>query len=311
MAIPVDSATLFFNEQKMLSFCSHDYLGLSDHTELKKNAIKFLLQYGLCGTSYADPDFCLNHQKQLEDKFAHLVGKETAFFFSIPPDLSVLLDETKFLKTESISSLSGHFSDLKSQGLLAKKNNALFCIDDSHSFAVFGKDGMGLSSYADGVDLITGAFDKGGGVFGYYLACNQKLADSLHINKQLLPSPLLGALDTVFELIPQMEGERKQLQQRAHFLREQLQEIGFAPIPSLSPLIALPFKLKDEAEALRKSLLDAHIFIAPPKQHDQVYLLQVILTSTHMPDHLALLIKEIKALNRLLERNLAPLLKTY
>ncbi|HSX12329.1 MAG TPA: aminotransferase class I/II-fold pyridoxal phosphate-dependent enzyme [Rhabdochlamydiaceae bacterium] len=296
MIVPVDGATLFLHDQKWLSFCSHDYLALSDHPEIKKNAIKFLLQYGLCATSYED-SLSLSHQKQLEEKFAALLGKERLFFFPSAPDLSLLLSDIKWIAIESICSLGGHFSDLASFVAAAQQRQALCCIDDSHSFALFGREGMGLAAHLSSIDLITGSLSKGCGVYGYYLACNQIIAD--HIIQKMaphyLPSPVIGALDCALELIPQMEGERQQLLQRAHFLRTELQEAGLEIIPSIAPLIALSFQTKEEAEALKRALHDAQILVAPPKQMHSRFLLQLALTSSHMPDYLALLIHEIRA----------------
>lgn len=299
---PIDGASIFLNDQKFLSFCSHDYLGLSDHPEVKKNAVKFLLQYGMSATSFEDLSFILNYQKQLEEKFARFLGKETVFFFSSPPDVHSLLKGKNIVSAESIHSLGGNFSDLRQLVEIAEKTRSLLCVDDSHALALFGKDGMGICAHRHEIDVIVGSFNKGCGVFGYFLACDEKIAHFIQ-HKDHFPSAVIGALDAVFELVPQMEGERKQLQQRAHFLRKELQELGLDPIPSTSPLIALPFSSKEEAEALRKSLLEAKILVAAPKPLKDTFLLQFTLTSAHMPDHLALLINSIKAWQEALVAN--------
>jgi 7-keto-8-aminopelargonate synthetase-like enzyme len=49
--IPINGAFILFEDKKMLSFCSHDYLGLADNPEIKKNAIKYLLQHGITASS--------------------------------------------------------------------------------------------------------------------------------------------------------------------------------------------------------------------------------------------------------------------
>lgn len=286
MLTPIDSASVFLGDRKYFSFSSHDYLGLSDHPEIKKNAIKLLLQYGMCATSCEDPSFAFKHQKQIEEKLAELLGKEQVFFFTSPP--SIPLKNLTF--AESIHSLGGHFTDLTRM----KQKDSFLCVDDSHSLGLFGKEGMGISAHCEGIDLITGSFSKGCGAFGYYLACSKKMGDLMQKTSDLLPSCVLGALDAAFELIPHMEGERKQLEQRAHFLRSELLEIGFAPIPSISPLIALPFDTKEEAEALRKNLFEGEILVAPPKEFNRQFLLQFPLTAAHMPDHLGLLLQQLK-----------------
>lgn len=298
MIVPIDGATFFLNDQKHLSFCSHDYLGLSDHSEVKKNAIKFLLQYGMCATTSENPSYAFNHQKQLEDKLAVLLGKEIVLFFSSPPPISSMGKNVIF--AESIHSIGGHFTDLSQ---ISIPKDSLLCVDDSHSFALFGKEGMGLSAHQNGIDLITGSLSKGCGVFGYYLACSLQTADLIQKIPDPFPSAVIGALEAALELIPNMEGERKQLEQRSHFLRSALEEIGLKPISSISPLVALPFDSQEEAEALRKSLSEAHICVAPSKKLHGQFLLQFALTSAHMPDHLALLMSEIKAWKEALVAN--------
>lgn len=45
--LPIHAASSLYEEQPHVSFCSYDFLGLSEHPEVKKNAMKYLLQYGV------------------------------------------------------------------------------------------------------------------------------------------------------------------------------------------------------------------------------------------------------------------------
>ena len=78
--IPINGAFILLEDQKLLSFCSHDYLGLADHPEMKKNAIKYLLQHGITASSESR-DLYLNCQQELETKLSTLLNRETALFF--------------------------------------------------------------------------------------------------------------------------------------------------------------------------------------------------------------------------------------
>lgn len=330
----------------MLSFCSHDYLGLSEHPDVKKNAIKFILQYGMSSPSYECKDLSHHYQKQCEEKLAGLLCKEHVFFFPSREvtnhillsllsehaalfidvschrslaehaghnvfffehhnrhQLEALLKNStvslKIIVTESIFSLGGDYTDLEGLSTLAEQFEALLYVDDSHAFGLFGKEGIGLAPIVKGVDFISGSLNKACGIYGSYLACSKIMRDFLlhHANESFvhhLPSAVIGGLDAAFDLIPQMDGERLQLQQRAHFLRNQLQGLKLEIIPSNSPLISVIFQTEDEAEDLRIHLFHANIFIAPPHVQNGCYLLQFVVTSAHMPDHLNTLIESIK-----------------
>nr|NGX27754.1 8-amino-7-oxononanoate synthase [Chlamydiota bacterium] len=78
--IPINGAFILFEDQKMLSFCSHDYLGLADNPEIKKNAIKYLLQHGITASSESR-DLYLSCQQDLETKLSSMLRRETALFF--------------------------------------------------------------------------------------------------------------------------------------------------------------------------------------------------------------------------------------
>lgn len=346
--IPIDSANIFYQNQRFLSFCSHDYLALSDHSDIKKNAMKFLLQYGISSVDYEEKYFIHTTQRQLEEKLSEALLREDLLFFpsaslanqtlfSLFEEGALFIDESsketlfyrqahyfnhshlehldhlltksssplKIIATESIFSLGGDCADLAGLIALKERHGALLCVDDSHSIALFGEEGMGLASSFKEVDIISGALGKGCGVYGGFVAGSKKLRHSL-IEKSgyhLLPAAVIGGLDYALELIPQMEGERKQLQQRAHFLRNQLTTLGFDLIASNTPLISLLFSTEEEACSLRKTLLDAQIFIASPRPYKEKRALQLCLTSSHTQSHLSHLFKQMTSWKEALVAN--------
>ena len=344
--IPIDGANIVCQDHKMLSFCSHDYLGLSEHSDVKKNAIKAILQYGMSSPSYECTDLSHRLQKQCEERLAKVLCKDHVFFFPSREAtnhtlLSVLSDHAtlfidaschrslaqykgyniyffehqniqqletllknstvslKIIVTESIFSLGGDLNDLHILSVLAEQFEALLYVDDSHAFGLFGKEGMGIAPFIKGVDFISGSLNKACGIYGGYLACSKIMRDFLlhHANESFvhhLPSAVIGGLEAALDLIPQMDGERQQLQQRAHFLRTQLQNLQLEIVPSNTALISIIFQTEDEAEDLRIHLFEADIFVAPPHVLNGNYLLQFVVTSSHMPDHLNILIESIK-----------------
>lgn len=331
--IPIDSANIFYQNQRYLSFCSHDYLGLSEHPDVKKSAMKFLLQYGMSATSYEDPHFIHLYQMQLEEKWAEALLKESVLFFpstdavlslfaeqgalfidsELAPfhkaayfehanlnDLEILLKKSssplKIIATHSIFGLGGDLADLKGISALSERYGALLYVDDSHSLGIFGKDGMGLSTHEKGINIIAGSLNKGCGLYGSYIGCDKEIRDFLveHLGVHLLPAPIIGGLECALDLIRQMEGERQQLQQRAYFLRKELKELGFELIASNAPLISILFSSEEEAISFRKNLLEAQIFVASQKSFGKQFVVQICLTNAHMPDHVNQLICQAK-----------------
>jgi 8-amino-7-oxononanoate synthase len=350
--IPINGAFIFIEDQKMLSFCSHDYLALADHPEIKKKAIKSLLEHGITASTEAK-DLYLGCQQKLEERLAKLLKREAALLFPSRSEanrvtlstlghktatlfldegahpslhegaarsqanvkyyphnrldlLENLLEETrspaKILVTESVYSLTGTVSNLPTLIELADHFDALLFVDDSHAFGVAGVEGMGLATHLHEVDLITGSFSKACGAYGGYLACSETLRDFLVNSSRdgafhLFPPPIMGAIEAAFDLIPQMEGERKQLQQRSHWLRNALRDMGFSLPKANVPLISLLFNSQEEVEKLQQHLQNEQILLGPPHTlyNAQEYpRLNFTLNVCHMPDHLTRLVDTMK-----------------
>lgn len=69
------------SQRNQLNFASNDFLALSQHPHVKKNAIKYVLEWGVGVVPYRLTSGHLECQKNIEDKLADLVGKESALLF--------------------------------------------------------------------------------------------------------------------------------------------------------------------------------------------------------------------------------------
>lgn len=350
--IPINGAFIFFQDLKMLSFCSHDYLGISENQEVKKNAIKYLLEHGLTATTKPQ-NLYLNCQKNLEELVSRILAQETTLFFPsrfqanvttlstltqraphvfideashpslfegakkgnasihvYPHERIDLLEslvkkhqkEQGIIVAESIFSLTGSITDILKLSDLATRTNHLLLVDDSHALGTCGIEGMGLASNIQKVDIITGSFNKAFGVQGGFVSCSKVLRDYLtsHTSMRtdfLLPPPFIGAIESALNLIPQMEGERKQLEQRSHWLRSSLRQIGFDLLKTNTPIISLVYNNVKEIEEVRSRLQKKGILVGPTQYFQESQSkprLNFFLNVCHMPDHLA---KLVDALN--------------
>ncbi len=280
--IPLEEPYILYNDRKMLNFCSSDALCLSHHSELKKNAMKYILQYGVGELSSLYPEGYLDCQRHLEEKLATLLGTETCLLFATKADALHLLTAScpSYLFVESLSK-TGTFSSLD----ISKHPHTILCVDDSYALGTLGIQGMGLAAHHTGVDLILGTFAGGCGSSGGYLACSDAMKKSLMQSSVWIPSmpspAVLGAIDAALDLVPQMEGERRRLEQRSHYLRHQLQEIGFSLGSSGAHRIPIHLKTEEEAEELRLALFAAEI-LALRYGSTLVLALNIL----HTPDHL-------------------------
>lgn len=342
---PINGAFILHEDQKLLSFCSHDHLALADNPAVKKNAIKYVLQHGINPFSAAS-DFYLTCQQELEKKLSDLLRRETALFFPSRAEanltaltaighetatifvdegshpsllqgaaasrarviryphnrldqLELLLErsqtEANIVVTESVFSLNGSVANLPMLAEMGEHFDALLYVDDSHAFGLAGIEGMGLCAHLREIDIIAGSFSKACGVYGGYLACSNTIRDYLinstpNKTNTLFSPPMIGAIESVLDLIPQMEGERKQLEQRSHWLRNALREMGFDLPRYNTPLVSIELKNDEECERLQTNLLQEQILVISGNNR-----LNLALNICHMPDHLTRLTDAIKS----------------
>lgn len=350
--IPINGAFILFEDQKMLSFCSHDYLGMGDSPEIKKNAIKYLLEHGLTATTESQ-DLYLSCQGKLENLLSSVLNRESTLFFPSRFEANVttlstlsesarhifideaahpsffegakqgsailhvypherldilekLLEEHRgeqgIIAIESIFSLTGSVANIPKLCELASTTNHLLLVDDSHALGVCGVEGMGLAAHMQDVDIITGSLSKAVGAHGGFIACSKMLRDYLTSHSPLktgflFPPPFMGAIESAIEGIPQMEGERKQLEQRSHWLRNALRQAGFELPKANTPLISLLYNNAKEVEEVRSRLQKEGILVGPTRHYKgerSSPRLNFAINVCHMPDHLTRLIEALQ-----------------
>lgn len=252
MLTPLEGPYVLCHGKKMLNFASHDYLGLSQHPEVKKNAIKYTLRYGV-GTFSAP--FSSAPQKQVEEKLAHFLGATGAVLFHT--------------YEQALSSIG--------------KQKPL---DDSHAFGILGPKGFGMGAHRNDVDFIVGSLENGGGCSGAYLAYRKPIEISKRPN---LSPAIIGAIDGALNLIPEMDQERKSLEQKTEWLCAELQDKGWQT--SSSPFPVVTFNSGEDTEKVMAIFSEADIFaLANSKQ------ITLILTALHTPDDLDQLATVLKRL---------------
>jgi 7-keto-8-aminopelargonate synthetase-like enzyme len=272
---PADGPYISHQGKKCLDFSSCDFLGLAQHPEVKKAAIKYTLKFGV---GIPPSPLGSSSQQQLEGKLAQFLGTETALLF---PSVDEAQEVLKTLKATIVSSETHD---------IPKKKPALLCIDDSFMLGITGEKGFGAAAHKSGFDLITGSLSNGAGCSGAYIAGSKKLLSSLKAS-QPLSFPVIGALDSAFSFIPEMDQERETLAKNTRWLQKLMKDLPATMLKS--PKAVLEFKSAKEAEQVRQFLAEDQIYLAPAVENT----LYIAMTALHTPDDLDQLTVSLKKMS--------------
>lgn len=314
--IPLDGAYLLLNDEKWLNFASHDYLGLSHRSELKKNAMRSLLQEGVGLSSTQLVHGYSQKERELEDRLKLFLGKESLLFSSSRKSaeqsaLHTLSNSSSLIfipENYSLSTiphgvaLSRYCDNLKERLELAEPLSLFSKIIIADFPTAFDPEFISLAEahcafiYVDVTEvvgmidlppisypahLIVAGFENGLGCSGACIASSQMVKDYLfkmHTYGCRLPPATIGAIETALDISSQMEGERKQLEQRAFFVKKRVRELGLQLLPSPAHFIHIQTK---ESSSL-KSILKEHCFLAEFHEDRVTFILNVHHTLDHL-----------------------------
>jgi glycine C-acetyltransferase len=238
---------------------------------------------GLAGTILGEQDIIisdrLNHASIIDGvRLAKVITKCQTHVYehSDLDDLRAKLEaakdrRTRLIITDGVFSMEGDIAKLPGILELARRYDAVVCVDDSHGTGVLGRTGRGTAEHCavhGEVDIITSTLGKAlGGAAGGFTAGSAALCDYLTqrsrpqlFSNALPPTVAASALASVrwLETHPELVAR---LHENARYFRGALQEAGFAPLPGDTPII--PVILGETARAIRMSelLLDEGVFV--------------------------------------------------
>lgn len=272
---PTDGPYVICEGKKLLDFSSCDFLGLSQHPEVKKSAIKYALKYGVGAAPHSTP------QREVESKLAHYLGKESALLFS---SASELFSQLEKLSATVLSTDTDNLASLK-------KAKGLKVADDTYLLGMTGGNGFGSSAEAD---VICASLFSGSAAF--IAGPKKQLAPLVN---EAISFPTVGALDCALSFIPEMEHERKMIQKHKSWLMKALGDFSVKELKSPRVLLT-----SDQADLMRQFFLQEQIYLAPAKDN----ILSFSMTALHTPDDLDQL---TVALKRLSATDLGSVLKSF
>ena len=130
-----------------------------------------------------------NHASMIQG-IKHSNAKKIIFKHNSVNDLEdklkkIPVEDSKVIAFESVYSMDGDFSPIKSIVRLAKKYNALTYLDEVHAVGIYGKRGAGVAEkmgVMKDIDILQGTLAKAFGVMGGYISGSKNLIDYIRSN---------------------------------------------------------------------------------------------------------------------------------
>jgi glycine C-acetyltransferase len=261
----------------------------------------------------------LNHASIIDGiRLAKAITKcQTAVYkHSDMADLEAQLEQakgrrTKLIMTDGIFSMEGDIAKLPDILELARRYDAVVCVDDSHASGVLGKNGRGTAEHLGvlgEVDIITSTLGKAlGGAAGGFTAGSSALCDYLTqrsrpqlFSNALPPTVAASALAAVEYLGAHPELVRR-LHENVKWFRQALIDAGFKPLPGETPIV--PVILGETSRAIKMSemLLEEGVFVTGfgypvvPQGHARV---RCQLSAAHTREHMQRAIDAFKKVGK-------------
>ncbi|MFI5206762.1 MAG: glycine C-acetyltransferase [Gemmatimonadales bacterium] len=261
----------------------------------------------------------LNHASIIDAiRLAKAITKcQTAVYkHSDMADLKLQLEQakgrrTRLIMTDGIFSMEGDIAKLPDILDLARRHDAVVCMDDSHASGVLGEHGRGTAEHCGvlgEVDIITSTLGKAlGGAAGGFTAGSQALCDYLtqrsrpQLFSNALPPTVAASALAAVEYLGAHPELVKRLHENARWFRQALIDAGFKPLPGETPIV--PVILGETSRAIRMSemLLDEGVFVTGfgypvvPQGHARV---RCQVSAAHTMEHLQRAIDAFKKVGR-------------
>lgn len=177
---------------------------------------------------------------------------------------------------DSVYSSNGAVCPLVEIIAVAKRNNCILVVDESHSLGVYGDEGRGMCyqlGVTDQVDFITASLAKAFAGRAGLIACSRKFREYYPFNARAnIFSTALGlvdlaGLDKTLDVIKNSEYLRDRLHYNADYLRNEIAALGYNIDYSQSQIISLEAgterKTRILADALESKGVFGAVFCSP------------------------------------------------
>ncbi|MCA0313738.1 MAG: glycine C-acetyltransferase [Candidatus Melainabacteria bacterium] len=175
------------------------------------------------------------------------------------------------IATDGVFSMEGEFAPLKEFVELAKANDALLFVDESHSTGVLGATGRGTPEHCGvhgKIDVITGTLGKAlGGAAGGFIAGKKVLIDYMRQKSRpytfsnSLPPTIVCAAIEALNILEEDSALVEKLHQNTDYFRKEVQRIGFTILPGVHPIVPVMVGEASIAQDMSNLLLDEGVYV--------------------------------------------------
>lgn len=204
----------------------------------------------------------------------------------------------KLIVVDGVFSMEGDVARLPEIVELKNRYGARLLVDDAHGLGVFGENGRGTAEHfglEHEVDLVMGTFSKSLATVGGFIAGQAHVVDYIrhHARSQIFsaaaPPGSVAAVLKALEILEREPDRRKQLWESTHFMKRELQGLGFDTGDSESPVI--PIVVGDDLGAftMARRLGEEGVFVNPiiaPAVPAGQAMIRTSYMATHEREHL-------------------------
>ena len=177
----------------------------------------------------------------------------------------------KIIATDGVFSMEGLLAPLVELVQIAKENNALLFVDESHASGALGRTGRGtpeeLGVYGE-IDVITGTFGKAlGGASGGFIAGRSPLVEFLRqksrpytFSNTMPPSVVTASIEAI-NLIENDPSIVSSLRENTEYFRREIVRLGFEIIEGRHPIVPVMLGEAAVAQDMSRQLLTEGVYI--------------------------------------------------
>ncbi|HKQ08031.1 MAG TPA: glycine C-acetyltransferase [Blastocatellia bacterium] len=177
----------------------------------------------------------------------------------------------KIIATDGVFSMEGLLAPLADLVEIARENNALLFVDESHATGALGRTGRGtpeeLGVYGE-IDIITGTFGKAlGGASGGFIAGRAPLIEFLRqksrpytFSNTMPPSVVAGSIEAL-NLVENDPSIVNALHENTEYFRREIVNLGFTIIEGRHPIVPVMLGEAAVAQDMSRELLGEGVYI--------------------------------------------------
>ncbi|HNA72464.1 MAG TPA: aminotransferase class I/II-fold pyridoxal phosphate-dependent enzyme, partial [Candidatus Obscuribacter sp.] len=173
--------------------------------------------------------------------------------------------------TDGVFSMEGEYANLADFVDIAKRNDALLFVDESHSTGVLGATGRGTPEHCGvhgKIDVISGTLGKAlGGAAGGFIAGKKVLVDYLRqksrpytFSNSLPPAIVCAAIEAI-NMLEEDNSLVEKLHQNTDYFRKEVQRLGFTILPGVHPIVPVMVGEASIAQDMSNLLLDEGVYV--------------------------------------------------